>query len=781
MLLFLISLEENFEMVRLHNGSNGGLRNSFTASYGITVVILIVILITSSPIAMTFGQSPTITQPFGCQYYGDLMHCDLLPSDLKGYSEIGNSTLIHPITNLKTSFVDGKVGKALQIRSEYRESIEMMNVPEMNSKEFSISFWVKNTGIEPYGQIISHGNKFQTAGWQIDSFASNNAGIPSSTMRFGVFNTNGTLFSPADIALSVDKFMHVVGTFDGSKVKIYVDGKLAGEKQFAGNYTADPGVPLRIGSAAYCSSCNRWSGIIDEVRFYNKTLDEQQVKLLNDMSDVSNGLVGNWKFDGNLDDSLGKNSGSGTTMVTSMDFAPDGRLFFDEKNTGEIRVMTPDGKILDKPFASVQDVYVSWEQGMLGLTLDPDFQTNHYVYVYYTALVDTQKGDGGKVINRVLRFTEKDNIGTDMKVLLDNIPASRGFHSGGALAVGPDGKLYITVGDATEHIFAQDPSIVIGKILRINTDGTIPADNPYPNSPVYTIGHRNMYGITFGKDGTGVITENGDYRYDEINVIQKGGNYGFPTMQPPNLPPERANNSAIKPLRTYYDTIAPTQLIYYDGDAVPELKGMYLFGSFTGDIYAIRLSDDKKHVTEEIQVKLEHFPFVPTISIAQSPDGKIYYGGYQIYTLDSLSKKTQNVFEVKIDAPAALTVDDLTVQPEQKKVEISANISSALGPDSTLTAKIPKSLLDNVTTVAIEGRQAQLTSQDVSVNNSDANYTSVTVKLGQVPANSNLKLSLSGASGTAVVPEFPAAMLVIAAVFAAVTAIAVYGKRKGMI
>jgi len=739
-------------------------------------------LIVLSPAIQAFAQAPSTTQPFGCQYYGEVMHCDLLPGDLQGYEVNGNSTVVHPVTNGQTLFVDGKDGKALEMRSQYRESIEMMNVPDINSKQFSVSFWVESMEVEPYGHIVSHSNKQQTAGWQFDTFGTSGAnGAPVATMRFGVFNTNGTLFSPADITMPTDRFMHIVGTFDGSKVRVYEDGKLLGESQFKGNYTADPGVPMRIGSAAYCASCNRWSGMIDDMRMYNRTLDDQEVKQLNSLSDVSAGLVGNWKFDGNTDDALGKNNGTGNTMVTSMKFAPDGRLFFDEKNTGEIRIMTPDGKILDKPFASVQDVYVSWEQGMLGLTLDRDFETNHYVYVYYTALVDTEKGDGGKVINRVLRFTEKDNVGTDMKVLLDNIPASRGFHSGGALAMGPDGKLYITVGDATEHIFAQDPSIVIGKVLRINTDGTIPADNPYPNSPVYTIGHRNMYGITFGKDGTGVITENGDFHYDEINVIQKGGNYGFPTMQPPNLPPQIVSNNSIKPLRTYYDTIAPTQLIYYDGDAVPELKGMYLFGSFTGDIYAVRLSDDKKSVTEEIQVNLNHFPFVPTISIAQSPDGKIYYGGYQIYTLDSLSKKIQNVFEVKINAPAGVTVDDVTAQPAQKQLMISTNVSSALGPDSALTAKVPKHLLDNITKVTIEGRQAQLTSKDISVDSSDVNYTSVTVKLGQVPANSNLKLSFSGVSGTAVVPEFPAAMLVTAAAFAAITAIAVYGKRKGMI
>jgi glucose/arabinose dehydrogenase len=746
-----------------------------------STVALAAILIVLSPVALAFGQGPMKTQPFGCEYYGDVMHCDLLLNDLQGYEVSGNSTLVHPVTNTETLFVDGKEGQALQMRGEYRESIEMMNTPDVNPEQFSVSFWIKSTEIQPYGHIVSHSNKHQTAGWQFDTFGTSGPnGEPVSTMRFGVFNTNGTLYSPAELTVPVDKFMHVVGTFDGNIIKVYRDGKLTGQTQFMGNYAEDPGVPIRIGSAAYCASCNRWSGMIDEVRMYNRTLNDQEVKQLDGLSDVSSGLVGNWKFNGNTEDVLGKNPGAGTTMVSSMQFAPDGRLFFDEKNTGEIRIMTRDGKILDKPLASVQDVYVSWEQGMLGLTLDPDFSTNHYVYVYYSALVDTQN-DGGKVINRVLRFTEKNNVGTDMKVLLDNIPASRGFHSGGALAFGPDDKLYITVGDATEHIFAQDPSIVIGKVLRIDRDGAIPEDNPYPNSPVYTVGHRNMYGIAFGKDGTGVISENGDFHYDEINVIQKGGNYGFPTMQPPNLPPERANNSSIKPLRTYYDTIAPTQLIYYEGNAVPELQGMYLFGSFTGDIYAVRLSEDKKHIVEEIHVDLEHFPFVPTIAIAQSPDGKIYYGGYQIYTLDSIGTKSLSVFEVQIDSPAALNINNLVVQPEQKMIEIDSNTTNALGPDSTLTARIPKALLENVTTVAIEGRQGQLSSEDITMDDSNANYTSVTVKLGPVMAHNSVKMSISGVSATTVVPEFPAAMLMIAVVFVAVTAVAAYGKRKHMI
>jgi Glucose / Sorbosone dehydrogenase len=319
-------------------------------------------------------------------------------------------------------------------------------------------------------------------------------------------------------------------------------------------------------------------------------------------------------------------------------------------------------------------------------------------------------------------------------VIMDNIPASRGYHSGGAMAFGPDGKLYITVGDATEHIFAQDPSIVIGKILRVNKDGTIPEDNPYPNSPVYTVGHRNMYGIAFDQNGTGLVTENGDVRYDEINIIKNGGNYGFPTSQPANLPPEQANDSSIKPLRSYWETIAPTQMIYYDGDALPELKGMFLFGSFTGDIYALKLSEDGNRIVQEIKIELEHYPFVPTVGIAQSPDGKIYYGGYQIYTLDSISEAEQMLFTINIESPSALEISEIRVEEEQERIIIDASINGTLTPDSTLIARVPRTLLDSITAVSVESEQGSSPIQ-FFINEVGPIYTTIRVDLGNQPLN----------------------------------------------
>jgi glucose/arabinose dehydrogenase len=714
--------------------------NRYFSTFSLALSIILILQTT----LLALAQTSSSAQLFGCQEYGRSMHCDVLLNEIQVNEVMGNSSLINPLTTTDTLFVTGKFGQAVEMRGEYRESIEIMNSAELNPKQFSISFWMQSTTIEPYGHIVSHSNRAQTSGWQFDVFrsVSDQSGSEVATLRFGVFNTNGTLFSPAQIQLPTEKFTLITGTFDGSRVRLYMDGLLVGETEFLGEYNADPGLPLRIGSAAYCSSCNRWSGIIDELRMYDRTLGQDETNQLFNMADIPFGLISHWKFEGDTKDVLQRNDGTTITMLTSMVFAPDGRLFFTEKNTGEIRIMTPEHKILDNPFASVDDLYASWEQGMLGLAIDPEFNINHHIYVYYSAVVDTENGSGPKVINRVLRFTDNNNIGTNPTVIMDNIPASRGYHSGGAMAFGPDGKLYITVGDATEHIFAQDPSIVIGKILRINKDGTIPQDNPYPDSPVYTIGHRNMYGIAFDDGGAGLVTENGDVRYDEINLITKGGNYGFPTSQPANLPPERANGSSIKPLRSYWDTIAPTQMIYYDGDSVPELKGMFLFGSFTGDIYALKLSEDKKSIVEELKIELSHFPFVPTVGIAQSPDGKIYYGGYQIYTLDSIGERKQILFPIEVDLLSGVNIGEISVNQEQRRILIDAYVNGTIAPDATLTMRIPRSLLENVTTVTIDGQQGP-SATEYDINEFGTDYSRVRVNIGShAPNVGSIKITI---------------------------------------
>jgi len=208
----------------------------------------------------------------------------------------------------------------------------------------------------------------------------------------------------------------------------------------------------------------------------------------------------------------------------AIDFAPDGRMFVTER-PGNIRIIQQ-GRLLQEPLITFPAPFVSeGEGGLLGLVLDPDFANNHYLYVYHSY----RSGEG--VLNRVLRLKEQNNKATMDKVLIDRIPGNL-FHNGGRLKIGPDGLLYITTGDAQRPELAQDPSSLAGKILRIRLDGSIPRDNPFPNSPVYSLGHRNPQGLAWHPETRQLYSsEHGPSAHDEINLIEAGKNYGWPVIQ----------------------------------------------------------------------------------------------------------------------------------------------------------------------------------------------------------------------------------------------------------
>ena len=313
-----------------------------------------------------------------------------------------------------------------------------------------------------------------------------------------------------------------------------------------------------------------------------------------------------------------------------------------------------------------------------------------------------------------MRFTDVNNSGTDPIVLLDDIPALDGYHSGGALAFGPDGKLYIGVGDATLSTFAQNPSISLGKVLRVNKDGTIPADNPYPNSPVYTLGHRNIFGIAFdNKSDIGIIAENGDELYDEINIIEKGGNYGFPTLQPPNLPPELANpNNSILPVKTYWKTPGPTQAIFYEGNKFPEIKDSFLIGAVDGSLYSLNFSKIDKKSIEEVRINPSIYPFSAVTSVAESPTGNLYFGSYSIYKITGLdySNKEQITFPVKFDFSNNYTqIDNVKVfKGAHNSMQIDFHTSNRNTEEKQagsllLSIEIPKKLLNGIYSVNMNG------------------------------------------------------------------------------
>lgn len=214
--------------------------------------------------------------------------------------------------------------------------------------------------------------------------------------------------------------------------------------------------------------------------------------------------------------------------IWAVDFAPDGRMFLTERSG---RIRTVNNGILDpEPWMSLE-VVESGESGLLGLALDKEFGTNGYVYVAYTYATD----DGG-LQNRLVRLHEDRSTrrGVMDTVLLDDVRGGR-VHDGGRVEIGPDNKLYWTMGDSGSQDLAQRIDSFNGKILRLNLDGSVPDDNPFSGSPVYTYGHRNPQGLAWQPD-TGVLfaLEHGPSGQqsccDEVNVIVAGQNYGWPLV-----------------------------------------------------------------------------------------------------------------------------------------------------------------------------------------------------------------------------------------------------------
>lgn len=256
----------------------------------------------------------------------------------------------------------------------------------------------------------------------------------------------------------------------------------------------------------------------------------------------------------------------------AMDFLPNGTMIFTER-AGTVNLLENNSTI------KVADINVSQqtESGLLGVAVDPNFTENRYIYLYYTH-------DGG--VNRISRFVLDGSLENET-VLLDDIPGGP-IHNGGRLKFGPDGKLYATTGESGDENLAQNINSTGGKILRLNPDGTVPSDNPYGNY-VYSYGHRDPQGITWNpSNGILYESEHGDTMNDEINIIVRGGNYGWPIVQ------GNENQSGyVSPIRVYTDfTLAPSGIAFYQ-------DRLYVAGLRGSQLRVLNLSTDGKTVIGE--------------------------------------------------------------------------------------------------------------------------------------------------------------------------------------
>ena len=253
----------------------------------------------------------------------------------------------------------------------------------------------------------------------------------------------------------------------------------------------------------------------------------------------------------------------------AIDFLPDGEMIFTERG-GKVSIFNNS----TTKIVGTINVTQMGESGLLGIAVDPEFDKNKFVYIYYTS----QNG------NRISRFTLNGTLQNET-VLIDRIPNAQ-FHNGGRLKFGPDGKLYATTGDTTNSQSAQDINSLGGKILRINKDGTVPSDNPFGNY-VYSYGHRDPQGITWNPLTKEMYeSEHGATKNDEINIITKGGNYGWPIYQGDKSAP-----GYIKPIAVYTDfTLAPSGIAYYNDI-------LYVAGLRGSQLRKITLSADGNSVT----------------------------------------------------------------------------------------------------------------------------------------------------------------------------------------
>lgn len=342
---------------------------------------------------------------------------------------------------------------------------------------------------------------------------------------------------------------------------------------------------------------------------------------------------------------------SGLELPTAFACSSDGRIFVAEKE-GRIRVIDVSGNLLPTPFATVS-VNTMGDRGIIGLSLHPTFPNPPYVYLAYTTdIVPPSPLNSFSRIHRITRMTASGNVavpGSEV-ILVDNIPSDIDSHAGGSMRFGADGKLYISTGDGADYdtvnslaLRSQDLDQLVGKILRINADGTVPTDNPYYTTPsavrskVWELGLRNPFKTVFRPTTGALYVEDvGWSHWEEVNVAAAGANFGWPCYEGagPNTPYQSAFPSqcaavtSTPPLYTYSHNSrggAITGIAFFEGANYPSqyVDRVFISDYAQGWIKAITLGAGETY-SSIADIALGDAAFTP-VDLALAPDGNLLY------------------------------------------------------------------------------------------------------------------------------------------------------------